>query len=738
MAAAQSNEPRRSRSVSLGTKLAGATLAVLALLTFAVYVKLIDYQRSNVLAAKQTAAQMVARLFAASVSAPLTFGDDKGVGESVATLATNPDVGYSAAWVVDSGKLGQQLGELKRTDAKFDLPATVPSEMTTARTHDWVIVDSPVKDPDGKTVGLSRVAFSLAAENQAIAVMEKRTLLISAGVGLALAAVLLALSRLLIVRPLSKLGHAAKKLESGERVEIKADGDDEIGELARAFGAMSNAIAAREERIRERNRDMRLVLDHVEDGFISVDRQGQMTDERSAILDRWFAPPKPGASFFDYLESISPEVAQWMQLGWDTLIEDVLPVECAIDALPKRFMHEGSNFEIRYTPINDDKGTLTGVLVGISDVSLRVARERAEAGQREMLAIFKRMLADRGGFGSFLEECGGLVDAIATYEGDDLGTLRRQIHTLKGNTALFGIESIARLCHDLETRLIEGGSEPTSDELAQARAMWESLLARCAELGWSSQSETLQLQLADVRELLSAVRAGADRNAITAMVSSWSHEPAMARLSRIGEQVTALATKLGKSAPKVEIAPTKLRLPSKKWAPLLTSLAHVVRNVVDHGIEEDDLRKASGKPTPATVKMSIASDGNGHVVLSLGDDGRGIDWARIREKAKAIGLPHRTAADLEEALYADSVSSKEQATETSGRGVGMGAVRDVVRACGGEIKIETALGVGTTFRFVLPDEMLISDEVATSKSGTHRSVRPVARQPAAAAAGSRG
>src|SRR5262249_25429425 len=90
----------------------------------------------------------------------------------------------------------------------------------------------------------------------------------------------------------------------------------------------------------------------------------------------------------------------------------------------------------------------------------------------------------------------------------------------------------------------------------------------------------------------------------------------------------------------------------------------------------------------------------------VADDGRGIAWDKIRERAASLGLPHATSADLEEALYADKVSTHATATETSGRGVGMGAVRDAVRACGGTIAVETAPGRGTTLRFGFPAAML--------------------------------
>ncbi len=115
--------------------------------------------------------------------------------------------------------------------------------------------------------------------------------------------------------------------------------------------------------------------------------------------------------------------------------------------------------------------------------------------------------------------------------------------------------------------------------------------------------------------------------------------------------------------------------------------------------------------------------------MSISDDGRGVDWAAIARRAEALGLPHGTRQQLEEALFADGVSSRAEVTHTSGRGVGLGAVRAVVRQLGGSIEVATELGQGTTFRFVFP-EALLFDEIA--------SIRPEAAGSGATAGASHG
>jgi two-component system chemotaxis sensor kinase CheA len=91
------------------------------------------------------------------------------------------------------------------------------------------------------------------------------------------------------------------------------------------------------------------------------------------------------------------------------------------------------------------------------------------------------------------------------------------------------------------------------------------------------------------------------------------------------------------------------------------------------------------------------------LLISVSDDGRGIDWDALRARAVKLGLPSETQSDLELALFADGVSTAKEATDTSGRGVGMAALREAVAALGGTIDLETKRGEGTTLRLRFPE-----------------------------------
>ncbi|MEY2517831.1 MAG: two-component system, chemotaxis family, sensor histidine kinase and response regulator WspE, partial [bacterium] len=135
------------------------------------------------------------------------------------------------------------------------------------------------------------------------------------------------------------------------------------------------------------------------------------------------------------------------------------------------------------------------------------------------------------------------------------------------------------------------------------------------------------------------------------------------------------------------------------------SLRHLVTNAVDHGCEPPAARLQAGKPAQATVSVSARAAGS-TVVIEVHDDGRGVDETRLREVAVARGAlapgSAATGSALLEVLFSPGFSTRDEVTQTSGRGVGLDVVRTVVEDLSGTIEIHAEPGLGTTFTISLP------------------------------------
>ncbi len=148
-------------------------------------------------------------------------------------------------------------------------------------------------------------------------------------------------------------------------------------------------------------------------------------------------------------------------------------------------------------------------------------------------------------------------------------------------------------------------------------------------------------------------------------------------------------------------------------------LVHLLRNAVDHGIEGPGERKAAGKLETAVLRLSACHE-EGHILITVEDDGKGIDTGVVKEAAVKKGfISAEDAAKMgdDEALdliFSPGMSTKEKATEVSGRGVGLDIVRKNIEALSGFAMVDTMVGSGTKFRLRLPLTLATLDSLLVS------------------------
>jgi ABC-type sugar transport system substrate-binding protein/HPt (histidine-containing phosphotransfer) domain-containing protein len=486
--------------------------------------------------------------------------------------------------------------------------------------------------------------------------------------------------------------------------------------LAAAKERLEERVAERTQELDARNGKLRVVLDHVGQALFTVDLDGRISQERSAAFDQWFPDARAGMHLWTMLQSISPEAATWASIAWEQLRDGWLPQDLAIDQLPRKLLHQGRHYEIGYRPINRG-GELEQVLVVISDVTEAVGLAQSEADQREQLAVFQQLVNGRDEFFEFFDECQRLVRAaLAEDEGDRdrlvdgrgkdatesaRATQVRALHTLKGICAIRGFGSIVSVCHALEKKLLQPGDRLDAMDRAELAEVWAALLGRVRKLTGSISADRIELARADLQAIHAAVEAGRSHAELLRLLQRLEYEPVAQRLARLGEDARALARRLGKGDLEIAIECDDLRLDRRRWIPFWAAFVHMLRNAVDHGIETSEERAAAGKPAAGRLALR-ARQTDVELVIEISDDGRGIDWRGVRDKAQSLGLRTQTDADLVQALLAGGVSTKLAPTEISGRGAGVSACAEACKALGGQVSLESVRERGTTFRFRFP------------------------------------
>jgi HAMP domain-containing protein/signal transduction histidine kinase len=627
------------------------------------------------------------------------------------------------------------FSELGIDPAAAARPAAEQAKRDVAGQEAFEFSDSVAGD-DGAVMG--RVFYGLSSEPLKRALSRARmefrhTLLLTLGLLLMLgvAATLLGIAIIRgvaarITRPLAHLTEVTTAIADGRRDQrVSITTDDEIGVLGRAFNQMlheldgsykdlerlnrtlEQRVEARTRELGQRNRDMRLVLDNVNQGFLTMSRNGVLAEERSAIVTRWLGLSQPEQKFAAYVGRRDHAFAEAFQLGWEVLLEGLLPLELCLDQLPKRLRVDERELEFTYHAIQE-QGSHTGTLLGlpqgllivINDITEHVMHARQEAERAELLAMVQGFMTDRSGFLAFFDEVSHLLEIYGDSEGD-LITRKRVLHTIKGNAGLAGFRVVADLCHRAEEQLAEGGE---TEAAATTRALierWHTLGDTLSALLGERGRDVVEVQVGKLASVIEDLRDAGVPGRITSQLAEWTMESTDRPLGRLARYARSLAHRLGKGDVHVEVDSGGVRMDPQRWKGLWSELVHVVRNAVDHGLETPDERRATSKRLQPHLRLRTLTMAD-RLIVEIEDDGRGVDWDAVRAIAHKKGMPAATPEDLTAVLLAPDVTTTSKVTLTSGRGMGLASVADRVHELHGEIDIKSRKGHGTQLRISLP------------------------------------
>jgi len=403
---------------------------------------------------------------------------------------------------------------------------------------------------------------------------------------------------------------------------------------------------------------------------------------------------------------------------------------------PATYAHsKGFYISLAYRPIFKSDGTLKNVLVVATD---RTKEKKAEKRLKESEVVAQRTIRiarSRNYLMHFIHNFDACITTPKTITGaESIEQAQRDIHTLKGMATMF---QFAELAHALHTLEIE-----TSKNLQATEAMIVKHRERLMRLFEESKAYAREIlgddfqssgQIRGVSEQKLYAFAGqlqhhlgasaAGRELYEAYCQTILAVPLWSLLEDFTVTLQESVDRMGKPLNPCSFSGENLSVLPDVYQPLFTSFVHIARNIADHGIEATVLRNQNGKNPKATVAIHTEAykrDSRDWFFIEFTDDGGGIDLPQLRKK-----LAESTrASDLEklddhaviQKLFDAKISTRDQATMESGRGIGLNVVKTETIKLGGIVTIFSKPGFGVRLRIDLPLAHIIPAPSGTAKS----------------------
>jgi ABC-type transport system substrate-binding protein/two-component sensor histidine kinase len=475
--------------------------------------------------------------------------------------------------------------------------------------------------------------------------------------------------------------------------------DDEA--VHRGYTFVLSDFSGEEERIR--HAAIRTILDNVPYGLFMCDEQGRVLPGYSEACTRYFVQPELGIQGRQLTEllAMSERDGDHFQAACVQLFDDFLPPEVSWGNLPERIGVGKRTFALSGSVVRDSDQRVSALLFTLLDITALIEAE----AEVESLRGAAHVARYRARFAEFAVGLHQRLQALMSERPLSQAHARLTLHTAKGVFGQFSLRALARQIHAIEDKARIG-----VEDLRDVDAALQALVERHKPL-WNialkSGDELYTVSAAALRAFEERIaKAGTLQEARAILadgLQSLRRKPVSEWLGPLAEGAQAQARDRDKQV-RLELSGGELLWPAELSA-VFEVLPHVIRNSIDHGIETRGQRK--DKPEVATIQVGFSANDNG-MHIQIRDDGRGIAAEQVVRRAVALGLmTAEAAAQLSHAkqlelIFAAGVSTALEVSETSGRGIGMAAVKDTVAALGGSLHVESEPGQGTKLSIDFP------------------------------------
>jgi len=488
-------------------------------------------------------------------------------------------------------------------------------------------------------------------------------------------------------------------------------------------------VLERTAELSQKTADVNAMLNHMNLGVLTVIPGNRIHPEYSHYLRTIFNVEDFGdRDVVDCLfskSSLGIDAKDQIAVCLDSILgEDRMMFEINSHLLPEE-IHLGAEdgtrkvLQMGWSPITGQSAAVEKVLLIIQDVTELRDLEASSAHQKDELDAISRIIRmSIGKFNDLFESTSVFIAANRrlieeTPDGSPatIAALFRNMHTLKGNARMFDLTQLTNAAHQAErtydrfrkdagTPWVAAELHAELDAVATAAAYYVKLSedtlgrkGRASDLLTTRGTFVGNHELAELRAMAAALP-GTQPGGINARLRNNIQQLGLIPLRRLVsgsvDSIASTSAKLGKPTPAIEVADGDLAFTSEFAEALKSSLIHIVRNSLDHGIESPAERLLADKPPQGKISFACQRSSD-RVELHIRDDGRGLPLHALYEKGLASGFysaedpPTRDA--LADSIFRAGLSTAAQVTDISGRGVGLDAVRVFLKEQGATIRV---------------------------------------------------
>ncbi|MBW5445104.1 hypothetical protein GE107_03370 [Cohnella sp. CFH 77786] len=593
---------------------------------------------------------------------------------------------------------------------------------------------APLRDMAGGIVGILHIQYASVSASQTAD--DQRTLMIYVAAILTLLVTLVIyLLRRRIVLPLRQFTQSLQEVAAGKQIdEIPKHVLQAEAEIVRAFQQIIQWNRLLEQTVERRTAEIRSLLDHARQGFLSFGPDLRVKDEFSAECVRLFGREPAGLAIQNLLYPDDPEENRLLRSILTDYYGERTPLakELIFSLLPNEVKIGNRTAKIEFVPLQDGRGddgaAAHSIMAILTDLTETRQLEDRMQQERRILKMVVQSVTHPEDFAHVLRDFESfrtteIWERTAPDESpqEKAASLYRTVHTFKGSFSFLQFLHIVPQLHGLESGLQERMGDPGLTFEALYGYLREQGLEKWLEadleqlrsvLGPSYPSLLSEEGVKLDRRQWNEIEAVLDRTLISPEDREWLQEfrrwrfrPASTLFRPYAAYLEDLAARTGVRLHPVELRGDDVPVDPDRLYGFARAFVHVVRNAVVHGIEPPEERIACGKEEYGTVSFAIERTPDDLRIL-FGDDGRGIDPESLRAQGakRGISTDHLTDEEALRLIFEERMSTAREVSEWSGRGVGLSVVKDEVDRLGGNIEIRTAKGSGTVFIFRIPND----------------------------------